>query len=168
MPDIKNFYVPAADLTVTIASLATSADLLTGRQTSEVNNTTLRAIDYLVSGKFTTGASPTGGSIELWAVAAFDDTAFGYPDNFTNGGDAARLWTNPAIKSGVAKLLWSVAPTTASNIGYTFSGVSVAGAFGGTCPPRFVLWIGHSTGVAANVTAANHFVRVQPVYQTVS
>jgi hypothetical protein len=167
MPDIKNFYVPTTDLTVTIAGLPTSSDLLTGRQTSEVVNTTLKAIDYLVSGRFTTGASPTGGSVELWAVAAFDDTGATYPDNFTNAGDAARLWTNAQIKSGVAKLLWSVSPTTASNIAYPFSGISVAGEFGGTCPPRFVMWIGHSTGVNANATAGNHFIRVQPVYQTV-
>ncbi len=168
MPDIKNFYVTHSDLTITAASLATDANLLIGRQTSEVDNTTLRALDYLCSGRITTGTSPTGGSIEVWAIAASDATGTAYPDVFTNGGDAARTWTNAAIKSGAARLIYAVNPTTTSNVGYTFSGVSIAGAFGGTCPPRFVLYLVHSSGVALNATAANHFIRVQPVYQTVS
>ena len=171
MPDIKNFRATHFDLTVTVASMATDANLLIGRQSSEVDDTTVRALDYLCSGRITTGTNPTGGSIEVWVIAAFDSTGTAYPDVFTNGGDAARTWTNAAIKSGAARLVYSASPVTStagSDKGYSWSGFSIAGAFGGTLPPRFVFFVTHSTGVNLNATAANHFIRVQPVYQTVS
>lgn len=168
MPDIKNYYASSSDLTITLASLASDTNLLIGRQSSEVDNTTVRALDYLVSGKITTGTSPTGGSIEVWAVAAFDTLGTTYPDVITSAGDASKTWTSAAIKNGVARLVYSVGPSTTSNVGYPWSGVSIASIFGGTCPPRFVLFVVHSSGVALNATAGNHLIRVLPVYETVS
>jgi hypothetical protein len=51
---------------------------------------------------------------------------------------------------------------------YHFGPVSLAAAFGGVLPPKVVLFITHSTGVALNSTAGNHQIRLQPVYQTVN
>ena len=168
MPDIKNYYGTATDNTITLASLASDTTLVAGRQGTEVDNTVVRALDYLVSGKITTGTTPTVGSIELWAVASYDILGTTYPDVITNAGDAAKTWTTAAIKSGAARLLWSQTVTTTSNIAYPFSGLSVAGVFNGTCPARWVPFVVHGTVAALNATAANHLIRVLPVYGNVS
>jgi hypothetical protein len=52
--------------------------------------------------------------------------------------------------------------------------VSLAAAFGGTLPPKFVFFVTHNlrtsvpAGVNLNSTAGNHQIRLQPVYQTVN
>jgi hypothetical protein len=46
--------------------------------------------------------------------------------------------------------------------------VSLAAAFGGTLPPKIVLFVTHSTGVNLNSTAENQKIRLQPVFQTVN
>jgi hypothetical protein len=46
--------------------------------------------------------------------------------------------------------------------------VLMSSVFGGDIPPKFVLFITQNSGVALNATAANHQIRVQPVYDTVS
>lgn len=168
MPDIRNAYPDHGDLTITLASLASDTNLLVGRQSTEVVNTTTKFIDFLISGRITTGTSPTGGTIEVWAVAAFDTLGTTYPDTVTNAGDLVRTWTNSVIKNSAAKLIYSVSPTTVNNISYPWSGISIAGLYNGTCPPRFVVYVTQSTGVALNSTASNHLIRLQPVYRTVS
>ena len=52
-------YNADAALTFTLASLASSASLVAGRESTAVDNGTTLAVDYLVSGKITTGTSPT-------------------------------------------------------------------------------------------------------------
>lgn len=167
MPDIKAFYGTPADVTITLASLASDTNLLAGRQSSEIDNTTVRALDYLISGKITTGTSPTGGSIEIWAVGSFDNVGL-YPDTITNAGDAAKTLTT-GTKTGFVRLVAAIAPNTTSNVTYPFAPISLASLFGSSvCPPRFVLFVVQSSGVALNATAANHQIRIQPVYETVS
>ena len=57
--------------------------------------------------------------------------------------------------------------TSTSDEDYYFSGVSIARLFG-SVPPKFVVFVTHNTGVNLNGTGANHVIRVQPVYRTVS
>lgn len=166
MPDIKAFYGTPADAVITLAGLASDANLLIGRQSAEVDNTVLRALDYLISGKITTGTSPTGGTIEVWAIASFDNIGL-YPDTVTNAGDLSRtLSTGP--KPGFVRLVAAIAPTTTSNVVYPFAPISLASLFGSVvCPPRFVLFVTHSSGAALNATGTNHQIRIQPIYETV-
>ena len=59
MADLKLSYGTASDLTITLASLATDANLLTGRESAAIDNTSALVLDYLVSGKITSGTSPS-------------------------------------------------------------------------------------------------------------
>lgn len=45
--DTKLAYGSSSNLTITLASLATDSSLLTGRESTEVDNTTNKYIDYL-------------------------------------------------------------------------------------------------------------------------
>ena len=62
MADLKLAYGTASDVTITLASLATDANLLTGRESAAIDNTSALVLDYLVSGKITTGTTPTSRS----------------------------------------------------------------------------------------------------------
>ena len=165
MADIKVAYGTASDATITLASLASDTNLLAGRQSAAVDNTGTLALDYLVSGKVTTGTSPTASrSIEVWAVGSWDGT--NWPDTISTA-DAARTLTSSDIKAASCRLLGAMATDSTTGRSYFFGPVSVASVFGGVVPPRVVVFVVHNTGVALNATAGNHQIRVQPVFETV-
>jgi len=163
--DIKIVYGTPADVTITLASLATSTTRLVGRESTAVDNTTLLALDYLVSGRIMTGTSPTTAkSIEVWCVASWDGTT--YPAGFA-GSDAAGptlIVENKAALSLVA----SMATIATSDVAYHFTCRSIASLFGGIVPPKFSFFVTHDTAVNLNSTAGNHQIRVQPVYESVA
>lgn len=160
MPNITAGYGTAVDATITLASLASDTNLLIGRQSTEIINTSDLFLDFLVSCKITTGATITAGrSIEVWAVASIDGTS--YLDNFSTT-DASRTVSSNENKLGLCRLVAQWTPTTTANTTYTSAPVSIASLFGGVCPPKFVLWVVQSTGSALNATAGNHQIRVQP------
>ena len=166
MADLKLAYGTASDLTITLASLATDANLLTGRESTAIDNTSLLVIDYLVSGKITSGTSPTAAkSIEVWAIGSWDGT--NWPDVF-DGTDSAETITSADMKASICRFVAAMATSATSNVSYHFGPVSLAAAFGGVLPPKVVLFVTHSTAVALNATAGNHQIRLQPVYQTVN
>jgi hypothetical protein len=165
MADIKIAYGSAFDLTITLASLDSDTNLLDGRSSAAIDNTTDKMLDYLISGKITTGTSPTAArSIQIWAVASFDGT--NWPDVF-DGTDSDETISLANVKnSSMCRLVDELSTTATSDEDYYFSGVSIARLFG-SVPPKFVLFVTHNTGQPLHATAGNHVIRVQPVYRTV-
>ena len=166
MADLKLSYPAASDLTITLASLASDTNLLTGRESATIDNTANLYLDILISGKVTAGTSPTAArSIEVWAVGSWDGT--NWPDVF-DGTESAETITSADIKASVARYLAAMATANTSDRAYHFGPVSLASAFGGTLPPKVVLFVTHSTGQNLNSTAGNHQIRLQPVFQTIN
>jgi hypothetical protein len=166
MADLKLSYPAASDLTITLANLASDTNLLTGRESAVIDNTANLYLDILVSGKITAGTSPTASrSIEVWAVGSWDGT--NWPDVF-DGTESAETITSADIKASVCRFVAAMATANTSDRTYHFGPVSLASAFGGTLPPKVVLFVTHSTGVALNSTAGNHQIRLQPVFQTIN
>ena len=166
MADLKLSYPTASDLTITLASLASDTNLLTGRESATIDNSTNLYLDILVSGKITAGTSPTASrSIEVWAVGSWDGT--NWPDVF-DGTESAETITSADIKASVTRYLAAMATANTSDRTYHFGPVSLASAFGGTLPPKVVLFVTHSTGQNLNSTAGNHQIRLQPVFQTIN
>lgn len=164
--DIKLVYPSASDITITLASLAPSSTLLAGRESTAIDNTSNLYTDYLVSGKIKTNATITaGGRIEVWAVGSWDGTT--WPDVF-DGTDSDETLTNANIKSAVCRLVASMAVDATGT--YYFPPTSIAALFGGTLPPKFVLFVTHNTHAtnALDSTGGNHQIRLQPVYQNVA
>lgn len=164
--DIKLRYGTAVGVTITAAALASSTTKLVGRESAEVVNTTNLHQDYLVSGKFTTGTTPTTAkSIELWCIPSWDGTT--WPDVFA-GADAGRTITNAEVKVGLLRgLVWSVGTNNTSDVVYHFAGVSIAALFGGIVPPKFSFFLTHDTAVNLNATGSNHQIRIQPIFANV-
>jgi hypothetical protein len=166
MADRKLSYPAASDLTITLASLATDANLLAGRESATIDNSSNLYLDYLISGKITAGTSPTAAkSIEVWAVGSWDGTT--WPDVF-DGTESAETITSADIKASICRLISAMATANTSDRTYHFGPVSLASTFGGTLPPKVVLFVTHSTGQNLNSTAGNHQIRIQPVYETVT
>jgi hypothetical protein len=166
MADLKLAYPAASDLTITLASLASDTSLLTGRESATIDNSANLYLDYLISGKITTGTSPTASrSIEVWAVGSWDGT--NWPD-VMDGSESSETITSADIKASICRYIAAMATSATSNVTYHFGPVSLAAAFGGVLPPKIVLFCTHSTAVALNATSGNHQIRLQPVYQTIN
>ena len=167
MADLKLAYPSASDVVITLASQASDTNLLAGRQSNVIDNSPGLYLDYLVSGKVTTGTTPTTArSIEVWVAGSWDGT--NWPDVITGAGDAAKTFTSADIKASSVRLLGAMATDATSNRTYYFGPSSVAAQFGGVVPVKFVVFVVHSTAVSLNATAGNHQIRLQPIYQTVN
>ena len=157
-------YGSTQTITAAIASLASDTNLLAGLESSIIDNTTDGFEDIILSGKATTGTSPTASrQIEVWAVA-WDSNA--WPDVF-DGTSSAETITSADIKASLCKAVAIMPTNNTSDRAYFFTGVSAKQVFGGVLPSKFVLFIVHNTGVNLNATAGNHEFRYQGVYPQV-
>lgn len=163
----KIAYASAANFTITLASLATSATWVAGRQSTAVDNTSNLYLDYLVSGKITVGTTPTASTeIRVYAVSMLDDTT--WPDTFGATDAAVTVTSNSSVApGGYLRRLWTGwVDATTTGRAYFMPKCSVAQAFGGILPPKFALFVTHNTAVALNATAGNHQLTGVGVYST--
>lgn len=167
MASNKIEYAASSALTISPASLATSATWVAGVESDAVDNTTNKYLDYLLAGKITVGTTPTVNTeIRVYVVALLDDST--WPDVFDGTGSAETV-TSEGVRDGFAKLAAVMrVDATTSDRGYPFGPVSVASLFGGAMPKKFVVFVVHNTGVNLNSTGGNHFVNITPVYATVA
>lgn len=163
--DIKIAYAASAAYTITLASLATSATLVAGQESTAIDNTTNKYLDYLVGGKITTGTTPTTAkSIQIWAYGSVNDSPT-YPDVF-DGTDSAETVTSGDIRNAGLNFLGDTAIDATSDRAYWFRPVSLAAIFGGALPKFHGLWVTHDTAVNLNATGGNHVLNYTPVYAT--
>lgn len=165
--DQKIAYVATSTLTITLASLASSATFVAGREATAVDNGTNKYIDQAIKAKITTGTSPTVNTeIRIYGIAALDDTPT-WPAMTTGftGSDAAVTITNTQILDQLP-LMGSTLVSATSNVTYPFTkNLTVAEAFG-FFPQDWTPYITHATAVALNSTGSNHFVKVDSAYFT--
>lgn len=167
MADIKTAYGSSSNLTITLASLATDANLLAGRESTAVSNTTNLYEDYILSGFITTGTSPTVNTgIRIYLYASLDDTPT-YPD-VLDGTDSDETLTSAEIRNAGLSLVQEIIVSATSDAKYYIEPTSVAQWFGGVMPKNFGVFVVHNTGVSLNATGSNHQITVTPVYQTVA
>lgn len=168
MADIKWAYAASSNLTVSsgLEGLASSSAHTTGWESAEIDNSTNKYLDYLVSGKFTVeSAGLSSGQIRIHIVPRIDDST--YPGGFDGTGSAE---TTPlddengtAAGAVVAKVI--ATDTTASQV-YFCAPFSVAALFGGVCPEKFVIFVTQSTGTTLETTGQQ--VTIKGVYATVA
>lgn len=163
MADIKQLYPSSSSVaaTITLASLGTGTQgvFTTGRASAAITNETTLDLDHILSGRITVGATgiTAGRSINVYVVAP-RSMASGtptWPDTVT-GSDAGITFTSANVMNGIVKLAASMTIDSNTNRPYEFGGVSVAGLFGGTMPPEYVVYVAHDTGGALNATGSNH------------
>lgn len=163
MAETKIKYAAAATITITLASLVTDASLVAGREATAIDNSSNLYDDAIVGGKVTTGTTPTAGQIEIWAIGSYDGTSY------AGGATGSDATLTPQGSSKAALRLLVVLPTTStSNQLYTWGGISLAAAFGGTLPQKWSLFVVHNTAVNLNATGGNHEAKYTGVTYTVT
>ena len=167
MADVKLSYPASSAITLSLASLASSASWLAGRESTLVDNTTNKYLDYKLAGKITVGTTPTiNTEIRVYVLSMLNDAS--WPGGFT-GVDSART----ASSAGSIGSAWQLArvlavDATTSDLAYNFDVGSVAQLYGGVCPRKFLVFVSHNTVAALHATAGNHVLDISPVFQTVT
>lgn len=163
MATLKPLYGTAASLTITLASLASSAASAgVGRQSTAIANSTDLAIDSLVWGSLVTGITTANTQMEVWAFASADG---GTTYSGGAGGTDAGLTLIPATKSLLRPVTIIPVPDTTGRT-YTWGPFSIAQLYGGTMPDHWGIWILNSSGVA--LSATGNLIKYLPVqYQSV-
>lgn len=164
--DVKLAYAASSSLTVTnLHSIATSSTWVGGWESGEIDNSTNKYLDYLVTAKIALGNSATAGEIRVYIVAKHDDAE--WPD-VIDGTESTETWTTTTIRDAAARL--GAVSSTRADPGtddvYFIGPISVASLYGGICPEKFVVFITHSTGV--NLAASGNEVQVKGAYLTVA
>lgn len=151
-------YGTSAALTMTLASLASDTNLIAGRQSTTIDNTSDTAIDAHVGGFISTGTSPTASKqIEVWAFGSYDGTTYGA------GAGASDANFSPTGEKTQMSLLKVIPTDSTSNHKYEWGPYSIAQAFGGAMPKKWGIFIVHNTGVNLNSTGGNHEVKYTPI-----
>jgi len=169
MADIKFSYPTATTLTCTLTSLASDTNLLAGRQSDVVDNTTNKYLDYLLSGQIrvnASGTAPTANrSIQVYVIGNADTSTL--PDGL-GSTDAAFTPSSANIRNAICRYAAEMVVDNVLGEVYWFTGVSVAAIFGGVLPTKFAVWIVHNTAQPLSSTAGDHVLYLQPVFQTVT
>lgn len=148
-------------ITLTAASLASDTNLLAGRASTAIDNTTNKYLDVQIAGKIRTGTSPTTNkTIELWAYASFDATPT-YPDSIT-GTDANKTMTSANVKYSALVRVWATTIDSTSDRDYFIPPTSLGQLFG-QVPSNWGLFLVHDTGVALNATGSNHVLNYRGI-----
>ena len=163
--DVKLAYAASSNLTVTnLNSLASSATHVAGWESGAIDNTTNLYTDYRVSVKITVAAaSLSAGEIRVWLVAPLDDST--WPDVF-DGTESAETVTDTEVRDAICRIGAVSATDTTNSRVYYLDVPSVANAFGGHLPKKFVIFITQSTG--QTLAASGNQVTITGSYLTVA
>ncbi len=155
-------YAASATITITLASLATSATFVAGRESTVIDNTSNKYLDARVGGVITVGTTPTINTQILVYVFAPISSTPTYPD-VMDGTDSDETLTSVGVGRGFLRLaaILDVDATT-SDRAYAFT-FSVAQLFGGVMPSRWSVFVTHNTGVNLNSTGGNHVLSYEGV-----
>jgi hypothetical protein len=155
MADFKIKYGTPADLTITLASLASSTTRLAGRESTAIDNSSNLYVDALVSGKITTAGTLTANRrIEIWVYAQHDDTPT-YMD-VLDGTDSDETFAVEAQRNSAMRLAAMILLPDTTARTYWFAPFSVAALFGGVMPKRWGIWVTQDSGAALSATGSDH------------
>lgn len=157
MSDIKTAYGSSGQaITITLASLSDAAI----RESNAVDNSANKYLDAIVIVKVTTGVSGgDGGDVIPVYVAGTADGGTSYSGEAT-GADGVIASVRNLPMLGIIQA--DAATTTLYKV------FTVAAAFGGVMPDHWSIVIQNSTGSTLDVDSADHFVKYQGVYATVT
>lgn len=166
MANIKIEYAASSAVTISPEALGSSSTFVAGQESTAIDNTTNKYLDYILSGTIMTGTTPTVNTeIRVYIVGITNDTT--WPDVF-DGTNSPETVTNAFILDAATCLAARMQVSATSNVAYWIRPVSVAALFGGVLPKKFVVFVAHNTAVALNATPGNHVISITPVYETVS
>jgi hypothetical protein len=150
--NFKLAFGTATAITITLTTLASSANWVAGRGSVAIDNTSARNIDSEITARITTGTTPTVDTeIRIYGVQATQPDTPTWPDTITGTDAAVTLTSTYTRDGGIKPLLGATAVSATSNITYPIACMSTAQAWGKE-PKRWALYVSHSTVAALNGT----------------
>lgn len=154
MATVSINYAARAALTWTPEGLANA----TLDFSAAVDNTSNKYVDALVSGKLTTGTTPTvNTTVTLYA--------YGEDGNgqYTGGVSGSDGGTPGAGEEKQIPIIAVIVVDATSNHTYEWGPISLAQVFGGVLPPKWGIGVLNSTAVAFNATGGNFVTSYQGI-----
>lgn len=148
---LKPVYGASATLTLGLNSLASDTNLLAGRSSTVVDNTSNLSVDELITGAIKTGTTPTVSTqIYVYAWSILDDAPT-YPDTVTGSDANATITSANVLASGAFRLgaTINVDATTGRVYPFVFSLFALFGYM----PKKWGIYVVHNTAVALNAAA---------------
>ena len=155
MATVTPSYSSNTAITMDLAALASSTTFVAGRESSQIDNTTNKYMDAMVSGTISVGTTPTANTqinVYVWgADTSLATTALDVLD----GTDSAETITNTGVLNSLRFGASIGVIATTSDIAYPILPFSVASRFGGVMPKFWGLFVAHSCVSALRNTAVN-------------
>lgn len=172
MSNILQAFGAVSSLTITnLNSLASSTTA--GWNSAAIDNTSNLYLDYEVQIKLAAVNTAPGGNKQflIYAAALLDDTGSDYATTGATTGGAPSgsegTLTFPDYTANPVNIpLIGQVPYVAQNVAIVSPPFSVAAAYGGHVPPKFVIALINHSGMT--IAAASNFVKVRGVYRTVA
>ena len=142
-------------ITMDLAGLASSTTFLAGRESSQIDNTSNKYIDCIVSGFISVGTTPTADrqiAVYVWGA---DTSLATTPIDVLDGTDSAETLSNTGILQALRPGVTISVTATTSDLAYPILPFSVASRFGGVMPKFWGLFVAHNTVAALRNTAVN-------------
>ena len=146
-------------ITMDLANLGTSATFVAGRESSQIDNTSNKFVDALVSGTVSVGTTPTANTVIGIYVYGADTSLATTAIDVLDGTDSAETLTNVGILAALKIGATIAVPANTSDVQYFVLPFSVAALFGGVMPKFWGLFVSHNTAVNLrnNVVNTNSF-----------
>ncbi len=142
-------------ITMDLSALASSATFVAGRESSQVDNTTNKYVDVLVSGSVSVGTTPTANTSILVYVYGADTSLATTAIDVLDGTDSAETLTNTGILNALRLGAAINVPAATTDVQYFVLPFSVAALFGGVVPKFWGLFVAHNTAVNLRSNAIN-------------
>lgn len=148
-------YSSNTTITMDLANLGSSPTFVAGHESDQIDNTTNKFVDCLVSGQVSVGTTPTANTnINVYVWGAETSLATTVLD-VLDGTDSAENLTNIGIRDALRLGATVNVPANTSDIAYLVLPFSVAQLFGGVMPKFWGLFVTHNTAVNLRNNAVN-------------
>lgn len=143
-------------ITMDLANLGTSATFVQGRESNQIDNTTNKFVDAIVSGQVSVGsvAPTTNTQINIYVWGA-DTSLATTPLDVLDGVDSAETLANVGIRDALRLGASINVPVATTDFAYIVLPFSVASLFGGILPKFWGLFVAHNTGQNLRNNAVN-------------
>lgn len=148
-------YSSNTTITMDLANLASSTTFVAGRESSQIDNTTNKYMDCIVSGFVSVGTTPTANTTIAIYVWGADTSLATTAIDTLDGTDSAETLTNTGILNALRFGAAVAVPAATSDVAYPVLPFSVASRFGGVMPKFWGLFVAHNTVAALRNTAVN-------------
>lgn len=166
----KLLYASPATITISLASLATSATFVAGVESTQIDNTSNLYIDAIVQGKVTVGTTPTANTLITVYVWGSDTSLGTTALDVLDGTDSAETITSVGVLQSMFAIGGQgIVDATTSDRPYFIRNFSVARALNLMFLPRYWgLFVAHNTAVNLNSTGSNHVFSYTGVQYTIA